>query len=120
MWDEYGRADSQYQEHLRIIDEYDEELERSDKRIRFLEKENAELKAKFQALHQRQFKANRKKDKQKKEKTSGNINSSRKKKRGTPVGHPGWFRKKPEHVDQTVHVSAPEICPHCQALFMCL
>ena len=115
VWGEYELAGSRYQGHLRIIDSYDEELERSDKRIRSLEKENAELKAKFQALHQRQFKANRKKDTQKGEKPSGNINSSGKKKRGAPVGHPGWFRKKPEHVDQTVHVSAPEICPHCQS-----
>jgi len=113
--DEYERADSQYQEHLRIIDEYDEELERSRKRIRSLQKENAEMKAKLQALHRRQFKANRKKDKQKQEKSSGNINSSRKKKRGAPAGHPGWFRHKPKDVNQTVHVSAPDSCPHCQS-----
>ncbi len=115
VWDEYERADSRYQEHLRIIDAYDEELERSRKRILFLEKENAETKAKLQALHQRQFKSNRKKDKQKEEMTSGNINSSRKKKRGAPAGHPGWFRSKPKDVDQTVHVSAPDSCPHCQS-----
>jgi FtsZ-binding cell division protein ZapB len=38
----------------------DAELSTALKRIRALEKENAELKAKNIALHQRQFKANRK------------------------------------------------------------
>ncbi len=115
VWDEYERADFKYHEHLRIIDAYDEELETSRKRILSLEKENAEMKAKLQALHQRQFKANKKKDKQKKENTSGTINRSKKKKRGAPAGHPGWFRRKPKDVNQTVHVAAPDSCPHCQS-----
>jgi len=115
VWGEYEWADSQYQEHLRIVDAYDEALEKSRKRILFLEKQYAETKAKLQALHQKQFKANIKKDKQKKERTSDNIDSSRKKKRGAPAGHPGWFRRKPKDVDQTVHVSAPDSCPHCQS-----
>ena len=37
------------------------------------------------------------------------------KKRGAPVGHPGWVRPKPERIDRTVHVPAPTICPHCQS-----
>jgi len=36
-----------------------------------------------------------------------------KKKRGAPVGHPGWGRSKPDHVDKTINVSAPSRCPHC-------
>lgn len=33
-------------------------------------------------------------------------------KRGAPVGHPGWFRKKPEQIDKTVDVYL-ESCPFC-------
>lgn len=37
------------------------------------------------------------------------------KRRGAPVGHPGWHRPEPEHLDATVHVPAPQACPHCQS-----
>ncbi|MDA1054012.1 MAG: hypothetical protein O3C40_26480 [Planctomycetota bacterium] len=36
------------------------------------------------------------------------------KKRGAPVGHPGWFRPTPTHYDWSVDVPAPRRCPHCQ------
>ena len=35
------------------------------------------------------------------------------KKRGAPKGHPGWHRRKPDHVDKQVDVPAPKHCPHC-------
>lgn len=35
------------------------------------------------------------------------------KKRGAPVGHPGWFRPTPKEYDQLVLVEAPAKCPHC-------
>lgn len=35
------------------------------------------------------------------------------KKRGAPVGHPGWFRPTPTHHDKLVAVSTPTSCPHC-------
>jgi len=35
-------------------------------------------------------------------------------KRGAPVGHPGWFRPTPTVYDQLVLVPPPEACPHCQ------
>ena len=60
--EEYRRADDVYQEHLRIIDALGDELKVRDERIRVLERENAELKARLQALHRRQFKPNKKKD----------------------------------------------------------
>lgn len=34
------------------------------------------------------------------------------KKRGAPVGHPGWFRAKPEQVDKTIDVYL-DACPLC-------
>jgi hypothetical protein len=58
---EYDRAGDVYQEHLRIIDNFSKALDASEKRVRVLERENAELRAKYQALHRKQFKANRKK-----------------------------------------------------------
>ena len=71
----------------------------------------AELRAKYQALHQKQFKPNRKKNAAWGEKVSDR--SRGKKKRGAPVGHPGWFRLKPKEIDRSVHVPAPQRCPHC-------
>lgn len=37
------------------------------------------------------------------------------KKRGAPVGHPGWCRRRPVAFDVLVRVSAPCACPHCDA-----
>jgi len=34
-------------------------------------------------------------------------------KRGAPVGHPGWFRPVPAEYDQLIEVDAPGRCPHC-------
>ena len=116
--DEYRRAHDVYQEHLGIIDLFDGNLKARDERIRILERENAELKAKLQALHRRQFKSNKKKDVEaggKDVEDASLSNEGRKKKRGVPVGHPGWVRPKPDHIDRTVDVPAPAICPHCQS-----
>ena len=34
-------------------------------------------------------------------------------KRGAPVGHPGWFRPTPTQYDALVEVAVPPDCPHC-------
>jgi hypothetical protein len=116
--EEYRRAHDVYQEHLRIIDLFDGHFKIRDERIRVLERENAELKAKLQALHQRQFKANRNKgaaDRQEGVQSDSSFPQGQKKKRGAPVGHPGWVRPKPDRIDRTVEVPAPRTCPHCQS-----
>jgi transposase len=116
--EEYRQADEVYQEHLRIIDLFDGHLKVRDERIRTLERDNAQLRAKLQALHRRQFKPNKKKEAQtggKEAETPSSSHEGEKKKRGAPIGHPGWVRPKPEHIDRTVHVPAPTICPHCQS-----
>jgi hypothetical protein len=41
-------------------------------------------------------------------------------KRGAPVGHPGWFRATPTEFHQTIEVAAPERCPHCDGQVRCL
>jgi transposase len=115
---EYRRAGDVYQEHLRIIDGFDDGLKIRDDRIRVLERENAELRAKLQVLHQRQFRPNKKKEAEtdgKEVEGASSSNEGKKKKRGAPLGHPGWVRPKPDHIDRTVHVPAPTICPHCQS-----
>jgi transposase len=107
-----------YQEHLRVIDALYDDLKAKDDRIRILERENAELKARLQALHRRQFRPNRKKDAEtggKDVEGASSSNEGQKKERGAPVGHPGWVRPKPDRIDRTVHVPAPTICPHCQS-----
>lgn len=100
---EYSRAKDQYQQFLGIQDNFRNHLDDAYKRIRKLEKENDALKAKLITIHSRQFKSNKK----------PKTDPPKKKNRGAPKGHPGWFRKKPDHVDKTVHVPAPKTCPHC-------
>ena len=78
------------------------------KRIGETERQVAELRAKYQALHPKEFKPNRKKIPW----GAKSRQSQGKKKRG-PVGHPGWFRLKPKEIDRSVHVPAPRDGPHC-------
>ena len=119
MWvyGEYRRANDVYLEHLRIIDNLTQCVKTRDKRITLLERENAEIRAKFIALHQRQFKPNKKTAAE----TGGEIAEDARlperkaKKRGAPVGHPGWSRPIPPRIDRTIPVAAPTICPHCQS-----
>src|SRR5262245_6672171 len=40
-------------------------------------------------------------------------------KRGAPVGHPGWFRAIPTKIDETIEVAAPRRCPHCDGRVRC-
>ncbi len=112
---EYRRADDVYHEHLRIIDNFHEAITERDKRIRVLERENAELRAKYQALHKRQFKPNRMK-KNESEASGVAVEGTaalKRKKRGAPEGHPAWSRPVPTRLDRVVPVPAPTACPHC-------
>ena len=112
----YQRADTVYDEHLKIVDNFYHEVEAQRTRIRILERENAELKAQVKLWHQRQFKPNKKKSDNNcgKKMEEASSSSQEKKKRGAPVGHPGWIRPKPQRIDRTVHVPAPTVCPYCQ------
>ena len=112
---QYRRADDVYHEHLRIIDNFSDALKTSEDRVRVLERENAELRAKYQALHRKQFKPNRKKeDESDGERGSAEVTGTAKpKKRGAPVGHPGWTRPVPTRIDRIVPVPSPSVCPHC-------
>ena len=77
VMEEYRSAEDDYQEHLRIVDDFRESLDTANSRIRVLERENAEIKAKFQALHQKQFKPNKQTDE-----NNDNTVATKTKKRG--------------------------------------
>jgi len=111
---QYRRADDVYHEHLRIIDDFREAVEERDGRIRVLERGLAELRAKYQTLHRKQFKPNRKQNEAESgQGASGSSSTATKpKKRGAPVGHPGWSRPVPTRIDRIVPVPSPRACPH--------
>ena len=113
VWEEYQRSYDEHCEHWRVRDILREDLEKALAHIGELEKQNEQLKAKLKALHQRQFKSNKNRNRQSSNDSDDNSSEQAKKKRGAPKGHPGWFRRKPGHVDKTVVVAAPELCPHC-------
>jgi hypothetical protein len=71
-----------------------------------LERENKELKLQLKELRDKYF---GRKKKQQKEKFEAKKNP---KKKGAPYGHPGWFRPKPDHIDE-VEVITPCCCSRC-------
>lgn len=112
---QYRSLDDDRLEYLHLIDIYRKEVQERDDRIRVLERELEELRAKYQALHRKQFKPNRKKEIEPDER-SGPVQgpgAEKKKKRGAPLGHPGWTRPSPTRIDRIVSVACPTVCPHC-------
>lgn len=91
-----------------------EELAAQTEEIRRLKAVVAEQAARLKHEHQSKFKANTKRvkkddaDGQEKE-----VDGKETKKRGAPIGHPPWNRDKPDHIDKSVNVPAPDVCPHC-------
>lgn len=106
-WSVFQEAAVDRNEHWRIREMMAEEIDGALDRIRRLEEENAQLKAKNKALHRRQFKAGKKKP------SSVAEAEVRPKRRGAPKGHRPWRRRRPDHVDKVTPVEAPEACPHC-------
>jgi hypothetical protein len=98
-------------EQTKILEAVIQRLNDAEDRVKVLEKENAKLKAQNLALHRRQFKARRSPPAP----PGPDAKTGKKKKRGAPAGHPGWQRAKPEKIDHTIVVAAPEVCPHCQS-----
>ena len=111
----FRNAAAQDERRWRIREMMAAEIDDGLARIAQLEEENAQLAAKNKALHQRQFKAGKAKRPVDRPGRSavGPDASEPPKKRGAPVGHPPWRRRKPDHVDKVTPVAAPEICPHC-------
>ena len=113
VFEEYQRSSDEHIEHWKVRQIQQEELDKALELLGKLEKQNEQLKAKLKALHQRQFKANKKRKAKSEQNKTKDQSSKKKKKRGPPKGHPGWFRRKTDHIDKTVFVDAPDHCPHC-------
>ncbi|MBI3231524.1 MAG: IS66 family transposase [Candidatus Doudnabacteria bacterium] len=82
-----------------------EELAAANKQVKELEAENRILKYDLAEMRNKWF------SRKSKKKKAGEEEKEPKKK-GAPVGHPGWYRKKPERIDKVKHVN-PEKCSHC-------
>ncbi len=105
-------AGTVFQQHWRVEDQVrvlETDLEQLQRENGTLRAERDRLQAQFTALHRKQFKAG----KAKKVPPIPPERNPEPKKRGAPVGHPPWLRPAPTHVDKTVSVAAPEVCPHC-------
>lgn len=97
-----------YREAFQLRQQLDAMEQRYQQRIAELEKTLRERDQKIAQLrlqHQKQFKAN---------KPEPQPIPVKVKRRGAPLGHPGWHRRQPDHIDQVVSVPAPADCPHCQ------
>jgi transposase len=96
----------------RQLDAARAESDAKGRRIRELEERVAQLERELKAERQKQFKANKQDEELPVETSQPQAEA---KKRGAPVGHPGWFRPTPTKIDRTIDVSAPPRCPHCGA-----
>lgn len=94
------------------LSEQGDALRRALERCEQLEREKADLQAKIRILHQRQFKANRKKPE---ETENEKQQAAAVRKRGAPKGHPVWSRKRPATFNRSVQVGAPSSCPYCHS-----
>jgi hypothetical protein len=98
---------------LRQVDSLREENTAKYHKIEALTAENEQLKRELKAERQKQFKTTSAKDEE--EAAPNTPPKTEAKKRGAPVGHPGWFRPTPTHIDRTILVPAPTSCPDCTA-----
>jgi transposase len=115
---EYQRSIHREREHWRIRDEMRDELRGLEGVVRQQAAEIDRLTAENKHLHQRQFKprATKKAAPQNRDANNdltGSPSAAPPRRRGAPPGHPPWSRPAPDHIDRTVEVPAPCICPHC-------
>ena len=107
VFEEYQKMPLRENDLRNDLEALDAENREYRRQIKALEAEKAVLAAKLALVHRRQFKANR---------IAAVAPPGRqpgKKKRGVPVGHKGWHRAEPDHVDETVSVPPPATCPRC-------
>ncbi|MCP4941104.1 MAG: hypothetical protein GY924_03890 [Planctomycetaceae bacterium] len=102
----YKRLDAERERNTKLVEET----------LR-LEKELEQAKLELKLERQNKFATNQQKEEETndtEENTSEEAAASQPKKRGAPVGHPGWFRPTPTLYDWDVDVPAPGRCPCCQ------
>jgi len=110
-------ADEQEDFRRMMLGQVDYERERSSK----LFEENQQLKKQLEQLRlelkverQNRFATSASDKSRQPEPTNRNDTDDRQpKKRGAPLGHPGWFRRTPTEYDSLVEVATPGRCPHC-------
>ena len=80
-----------------------------------LQKELDQVKLELKLERQNKFATNEQKRSDQSD-SSGRASgaSAPKKKRGAPVGHPGWYRKTPTEYDWAIDVPPPTRCPYCK------
>ncbi len=91
-----------------IIEELRAEIKRLKKRIESLERENRQLREELDKAQQemaRQAAPFRREERKK-------IPPDKHKPSGRKPGHPGSYRKEPDHIDQTIELPL-SCCPHC-------
>ena len=113
-----------------LVDMADEQTEWTDSLLRQIDTLRAEDTAKYQKIEtltaeveqlRRELKAERQRQFQTASSQDGEDAVADKppeagaKKRGAPVGHPGWYRPTPTRIDRIIPVPAPKSCPHCDA-----
>ena len=79
-----------------------------------LQEELERVKLELKLERQNKFATNQEKQKEEDSVDQAVPSEQTTKKRGAPVGHPGWFRPTPQEYDWIVDVAAPSRCPHCQ------
>lgn len=90
-----GRYHAMEERYLQRIAELEQALRERDDKI-----------AQLRLQHQKQFKAN--------VKVVPLTRERGRRRPGAPQGHPPWRRREPDHVDETVNIPAPQVCPRCQ------
>ena len=96
------------------------ELAKRDQRMKELTTENEQLRRELKAIHRRPFQKHCRKDDATTEETGEGHSAlteptgteKTRKKRGAPVGHPGWCRRPPLEWDRSVD-AIPQACPTC-------
>ena len=102
------REQDRQKDHVRKLEEDNEQLLAANAGLKI---ERDQIKAQFQALHRKQFKASKQKPAPL---SPAPPSPTEPKKRGPPNGHPPWTRPVPAHIDKVVSVPAPTVCPHCE------
>ena len=99
--DEFGRAHE--------LMEAKEEIEELKSEVRALTSRARHLEARLLQQHRMKFKKNSKASVP----AAGSAPGGEPRRRGAPAGHPPWTRPAPDHIDRTVKVPPPCVCPHC-------
>jgi transposase len=97
----------------RQIDGLREDCGKKYDRIVELEKQVEQLKLELRVERQAKFATNEQQAADPVEDMPPPTAAKKKRKRGAPVGHPGWFRPPPTKYDELVEVAAPAKCPAC-------